>query len=313
MSFRSIRSLVWISIAFLPLLANSCKDPGEDERNHEKKVLQAYIAKKNITVEPTSTGLYYIEEVAGTGLKPEMGDYVQMRYTMKKLENEVILTTTDSAVDKNDNSYSEHKLYGPDRIRLGEVISGLGEGLKLMKEGGEASLVIPSSLAWGAYYNGSIPPYTPILMHIKLEKVIPDLPDYERNLLTQYLSDHGSSIADSTASGIYIINLEEGTGSSPKRFDAVRASVKGTLSDGRVFLKDPDLRWTLGQEGNTVFTKGFHEGVDSMKVGGKAKIIVPYKQGYGSQSVGSYMGNRKAPIPPYSTLYYDVELVGIIL
>lgn len=313
MNFRSFRSLVWVSVALLPLLASSCKDPGEEERNHEKKVLQAYIAEKNITVEPTKSGLYYIEEVKGTGLSPERSEYVQIHYTMKILDQEILLTTTDSAIAKAEDSYSEHKLYGPERILLGTVISGLEEGLKLMKEGGEAKLVIPSSLAWGASYYGSVPPYSPVLMSVKLEKVIKDLPGYERDLLSQYLSEQGLSLSDSTASGIYIIHVEEGTGLSPKKFDGVKAYVKGSLSDERMFLKDLNLRWSLGQETSTVFTKGLNDGIDSMRVGGKAKIIVPYKQGYGAGSVNSYMDNRKGPIPPYSTLYYDVELIDIIL
>ena len=302
-------------MALLPLLTNSCKDPGEKERNHEKNVLQAYIAEKNITVAPTSSGLYYIEEVQGTGLSPKRGEFVQCSYSMRILEKEVLLNTTDSAVARADSSYNVHKLYGPERFPVGNLLSGLEEGLKLMKEGGEASLIVPSELAFGATYI-IVQPYTPLLINVKLEKVIPDLPGYERSLLNQYLSDHGKSIEDSTASGIYIIHLQEGIGLSPTRLDVVKASVKGSLSDGRVFLKDADLRWTLDQMRNSITTKGLHEGVDSMKIGGKARIIVPYTQGYGSYGTGgtNFVAEdiRKGPIPPYATLYYDVELAGIV-
>ncbi len=310
--FRSFRNLVWLSLGVFAFLATSCKDPGEEEKKQEKVLIQSYISEKNITVTPTGTGLYYIEEVEGTGLSPVLGDFVQVRYSMRLIENETLLTTTDSIVAEDDDSYSEDKLYGPERIQLGSIISGLNEGLKMMKEGGEAKLIIPSSLAWGASYFGSIPPYTPIMIDVSLEKIIPDLPVYERDLLNQYLTDHGYSPADSTNSGIYVFTMEEGSGDSAQRFDDVKTYVKGSLSDGRMFLKDLDLRWTISRSTSSLITSGLNEGVDSMRVGEKALIIVPYAKGYGPGSINFFEDSRKAPIPPYSTLYYEVELLDIL-
>ena len=108
----------------------------------------------------------------------------------------------------------------------------------------------------------------------------------------------------STISGLKYIDLVEGKGESPKPGQIVAVHYTGTLTDGKKFDSSVDrgqpLLFPIGM-GRVI--KGWDEGVMSMKVGGKRRLIVPASLGYGARGSG--------PIPPNATLIFDVELLGV--
>jgi FKBP-type peptidyl-prolyl cis-trans isomerase FkpA len=105
-----------------------------------------------------------------------------------------------------------------------------------------------------------------------------------------------------SASGLVYKSLKEGTGPSPKASDSVKASYKGMLTDGTKFDASADhggpISFPLGQ-----VIPCWTEGLQKMKVGGKAKLTCP--------SSIAYKGRDMGPIKPFSTLVFEVELVGI--
>ena len=106
-----------------------------------------------------------------------------------------------------------------------------------------------------------------------------------------------------TASGMVYRSLTEGKGASPKETDVVRVHYKGTLPDGKEF----DSSYKRGQPTefplNRVI-KCWTEGVQRMKVGGKAKLTCPPSLAYGDKGAGG-------TIPPNATLQFEVELLAI--
>jgi FKBP-type peptidyl-prolyl cis-trans isomerase len=105
-----------------------------------------------------------------------------------------------------------------------------------------------------------------------------------------------------TASGLQIQHVKEGTGESPKATDTVKVHYTGTLIDGTKFDSSaggPPATFPVDK-----VIKGWTEALQLMKVGGKARLVVPPTIGYGP------MGND--PIPPNATLVFDVELVDIV-
>ncbi|MCD4664799.1 MAG: FKBP-type peptidyl-prolyl cis-trans isomerase [Bacteroidales bacterium] len=140
--------LVIIPVFFL----FSCKNKFDKELEQ----LQVYLDEKNITTEPTASGLYYIETVAGTGGSPVTNNKVQVHYEGKFLDGEVF----DSSIERGEPI--EFKL------GLGEVIKGWDEGISYMKKGGKATLIIPSNLAYGEEGNTTIPGYSTLIFDVEL-------------------------------------------------------------------------------------------------------------------------------------------------
>ena len=109
---------------------------------------------------------------------------------------------------------------------------------------------------------------------------------------------------EKTASGIGITTLKAGTGASPKSTDTVKVHYRGTLTNGNEF----DSSYKRGQPATFPLNRViacWTEGVQTMKVGGKAKLLCPANLAYGSRGV-------PGTIPPDSTLIFEVELLEII-
>jgi FKBP-type peptidyl-prolyl cis-trans isomerase FkpA len=110
--------------------------------------------------------------------------------------------------------------------------------------------------------------------------------------------------APAAGSGLIYKSLKDGSGASPVPTDVVKVHYRGTLQDGTEF--DSSLK--RGQPAefplNRVI-KCWTEGVQKMKVGGKAQLTCPPGIAYGER------GTPGGPIPPNATLNFEVELLGI--
>ena len=105
-----------------------------------------------------------------------------------------------------------------------------------------------------------------------------------------------------TASGLVFKELTAGTGVSPQATDRVKVHYQGSLIDGTVFDSSVERGEPVTFALNQVVT-GWAEGLQMMKVGGKAKLTIPPELAYGP-------GGREG-IPPNATLIFEVELLGI--
>ena len=109
----------------------------------------------------------------------------------------------------------------------------------------------------------------------------------------------------SLRSGLSYMEIKEGTGDEARSGQQVTVHYTGYLTSGKKFDSSLDrnqpFTFTLGT-GQVI--KGWDEGVEGMKVGGKRKLIIPPDLGYGSRGAGGV-------IPPNAELVFDVELLGV--
>lgn len=201
----------------------------------------------------TASGLQYIDEVIGTGISPEVGDFVNVHY-VGTLEDG---TKFDSSVDRG-------QPFGF-QLGVGNVIQGWDEGVATMRVGGKRRLIIPPDLAYGDTGAGdAIPPNATIIFEVELLSV----PRLEVEI------------------------IEEGDGPMPQTGDIVSVHYTGTLEDGTVFDSSVErgqpIEFPIGM-GRVIL--GWDQGIMEMKVGGKRILTIPPELAYGPSGRGDIPPN----------------------
>jgi FKBP-type peptidyl-prolyl cis-trans isomerase len=310
--------------AMILLLASGClKNDTKEQEDHEKRVIQQYLTANNISPNTkTRGGIYFIEEIAGTGISPVLDNYVVIDFVGRYMEDGTIAETSyDSLSNEWPAAQSFHYyLYGPAKFKHGYNCSGINEGLSLMKEGGKAKIIIPSDKG---YYD-----YKPRAYEIKLIKVIKDPVAYEDSVLQAYISEKGYN--DTTMIDSLIWYKETFPYSSDQQTvepkDTVLFRFTGSLVDGfrsvlqdnRIFDNNMDAVKPIKivYNGRTsapkllsgqvlAFPKGLLLALDSMRVGTHATAVLPYTQAFG---VSGLINNvyRYTIMPEYQTVLYNI-------
>jgi FKBP-type peptidyl-prolyl cis-trans isomerases 1 len=139
------------------------------QEQQESMDIQNYIEDKQLKTQKEESGLYFINVKEGTGLNPKFGDVVRVNYAVYSLEGKLIDTNVKGIAHKN-GMLKTDRSYEPFSFVLGDdgVIAGWTEGVLLMKKGGRAKLIIPSSLAYGDKSYGPIKPFMPLVFDIIL-------------------------------------------------------------------------------------------------------------------------------------------------
>ncbi len=282
----------------------------------------------------TENGLYYqFFKQDENAVKPQEGDIVRLVMSYKNSVDSVLF---DSRVgNPSGTNYIEFPL------QKSTFKGSFEEALAMMGLGDSASFIISADSVYLTTFKApSLPPYiekgSMLTFEAKLEKIITKTEaEAERNKQMQeqqammqkmqaeegatfakYLADNKIT-AKPTESGLYYIESKKGNGKKPKAGEMVKVNYTGRLLNGTIFdTSDEATAKTAGTYhkerkyepyefavGVGGVIPGWDEGIMMMSVGSKGQLIIPSAIAYGAQGGG--------PIPPFSPLVFDVELVAV--
>ncbi len=267
----------------------------------------------------TDTGLYF-KITRGNSDKqlPSNGDVLSVELSYYLADNDSLLFSTLN---------SKQPLLLP--VQQSRFSGDINEGLLMITEGDSASFILKAD-SFLVYYVGmtELPPYIKpesmlrfelkVLHHktsdeyMKEQKVMQEKYEVKMNELRQqekperdaWLKENKITVSP-TQSGLYFIQTKAGTGARVEQGDLVKAHYTGYFLNGQVFDSSEGAKEPFSfVAGRGEVIPGWDETVLMMRAGGKARIIVPSELAYG-ESHPDY------PIPPYSTLVFDLEIVGV--
>jgi hypothetical protein len=315
-------------LTVLALLSSCVSNELEQLEDQEKKLIAGFLAA-NPGYEKTEGGIYFKEEVEGTGLSPVDGDYIFIHFTgwyietgTTKEDMDIRETSLESRKDEwNISGELEDYLFGPSKITYGDKMPGINEALGMMKEGGKASFVLPSDKA-----NFD---YIPLLYEIELIKVVRDPIAYEDSVLnfivsrdfseaeqvddtTVWMKITESSVSDEyyTTGDTLLFNftgrLVDGFGDSIVTTRIIDSNTGGSPVK-IVFGK------TVVPSGSMITTsllKGLTMAFDSIQSGVKASVLMHYNFAFSDKGL-LHPIHKYIIIPEYQTVVYDIEVVQI--
>jgi FKBP-type peptidyl-prolyl cis-trans isomerase len=326
------KNRMWIYpliIGILLLFMNCSKKDKDDDSNdycvNQSKIeLEKYIADSNISDQyKMKSGLYYIPDTVGTGLSPEVGNYIVISYTGWYTDG-TIIETTDSAMKSkwSQASLFTNYVYGSIKILYGYSRPGFNEGLSYMSEDGWSTLIMNTELA---FYD-----CRPVIYKINLISVIKDPVAYEKAIMLKCLADNGMDTISNAYKNIYYKELV----TSPDiqsvalndtvliRFTGKYTykthndpTIKFRVFDSNIDKSEP-LKIVYGDNeyyyGGSALAmpNGFAAALDTMCKGTRALAIIPYTQAFGVAGLAD-LYYYYIIVPAYQTVIYEIWVEDI--
>ncbi len=318
MKKRSIFSLllVWVLVVACdqteePFAARKTKDNSIDIHN--------YLTANKINADSTASGLYfYIQNSNPNAQKPQIGDEITLSFIARRFDGVI--------VDSSQVAYPYVFIRGPEQSASTETIGinyrfrsvpALEEimqaGTEKLHEGDKVSLFVPWTLRNSISVSLNAPLYIPLRYDIVIKKI-----RTEDEQIEDYIKYKGLTVTEKASNGIRFLKTQTYKDSTQIQFgNTVKVNYVGRLvSNNRQF--DPTTTTVLtpystfnvtladtatsGIGGSVV--KGFNDGIFRLKFGEKGIVIFPSALGYKNSP-----RNGTVPIPAYSPLYFELEVL----
>lgn len=258
----------------------------------DQNIILDYLVTNEIEAKKTESGIWYVMETPGDSSKPNDKSLVKAHYEGTLLDS----TKFDSSYDRGQ----------PLDFKLGQVIKGWQEAIKLLGKGGKGTFYIPSELAYGERGSGEKIPANTVL------KFVIELVDFEQILTAEervakdqaeiiaYIGNNNID-AEKLPSGIWYTVTKSTEGKKPSDKATVTAHYAGRLLNGDQFDSSYDRKQPFTTTLDRVIV-GWRIAIPTLAKGEKATFFIPSALAYGERGAG-------ANIPPNAVLAFDIELI----
>jgi FKBP-type peptidyl-prolyl cis-trans isomerase len=282
---------------------NDIEKTKQEKMDASRVKFAAYIEANGINVKPYESGIYVVTTEKGKGRCPVKGEKVELDFEAFLLDGKSIGST-----------FGQEEKF---TFVLGEgyVIPGWEEIVPKMHLGERVRAYIPFEMAYGEHAVTGIPPYANLVYDIKLLKIttaeelqrqaeqeqLKLLAESERSFW-RYLEEN--QIVEHTKTGLFYSKSVMTRGASPEVGMTARITFVASFLDGTLLGSSEPLGGFYDiHYGEGGVLRGLEEGVGMMRVGEKARFVLPYTLAYGEKGYGD--------IPPYTNLVFDVELLDV--
>lgn len=297
-----MKKILTLALALVVSASFSTIDAAKKKK--DKKEAKAEVVKAPVKLLSSSDTLSYTTGMAVTN---GLIGYMQTQLGVDTAYMADFIAGFEEAVKGLDDPRQKARMAG---VAIADQVSGrMLSGIKQEIEGA------PDSISNQLFFRGfsdALLGDTTVMTTAKAETVSRDKMEVNRRAKVAALTEKGSAFLAENAkkegvislpSGLQYKVLKQGDGIVPQKTDKVKVHYEGRLIDGTVF----DASSKHGTEPATFrpdqVIKGWTEALTMMPVGSKWQLFIPQELGYGERAAGQ--------IPPYSTLIFDVELVGI--
>ena len=297
-----MKKILTLALALVVSASFSTIDAAKKKK--DKKEAKAEFVKAPVKLLSSSDTLSYTTGMAVTN---GLIGYMQTQLGVDTAYMADFIAGFEEAVKGLDDPRQKARMAG---VAIADQVSGrMLSGIKQEIEGA------PDSISNQLFFRGfsdALLGDTTVMTTAKAETVSRDKMEVNRRAKVAALTEKGRAFLAENAkkegvislpSGLQYKVLKQGDGIVPQKTDKVKVHYEGRLIDGTVF----DASSKHGTEPATFrpdqVIKGWTEALTMMPVGSKWQLFIPQELGYGERAAGQ--------IPPYSTLIFDVELVGI--
>lgn len=307
-----MRTLHFISLIIMLIGGMaSCKteiDPGGSTAatlDSNKVDIMTYATSKGLSGTMTTSGLYYVLTKPGSStVTPAFGQELEFNYKSYVLNGPSNTTVTSGVTDQLiDSAYATTPIFYP--FFENSLRPGLEEGFRLMREGDQVTLLLPSVLAFGNVPSPDkrVPANSPVRYDITLRRA-----RTEDQQISDYITATKLTVTEVTTSGLrFIKTLDNPTGALPTANQTLGIRYKGKLVRAASAFDSTGSSTYATSLGKSPIA-GFNEGLAKLRVGEKATLIFP--SALGLKAVGSINSKGEYDIPPNAPLRYDIELVS---